>query len=322
LEKGKKKKMRIIKPLLIPIAAGILVLILTAGGYVVVPPCDPNDHGWGCGSDSILAKGWIATATNVSTSDSGDLRVDLTILNETSEWSSMQAVPEKPAVLETGDGQTSDCESVFVSTGGHYLAPGFQMKGVTSGTVAKPKTQLLYIECKGAKLVSGSKLSVDVSYVTGQYNYYDKTANESKTKLDIDLDKVSKDLKYPIMTPVEGLILKPGDKIAGLNEVSLTLADAKRTNNGLEFQWQAFNPSDYPSALHVGPPPVLGEDGILYGIFKDPGSVSAPLTSPGKTTEWTTTVNVLQEVKGLYLMVSVETGTRLFNNYVIDITDK
>jgi hypothetical protein len=124
------------------------------------------------------------------------------------------------------------------------------------------------------------------------------------------------------VTPVEGLIQKLGDKITGLNEVTLALADAKRTDSGLEFQWQAFNPSEYPSALHVGPPPVLGEDGILYGFYKDPGSVTAPLTSPGKTTEWTTTVNVPKDVKGFYIMVSVETGTRLFTSYVIDISDK
>jgi len=67
---------------------------------------------------------------------------------------------------------------------------------------------------------------------------------------------------------------------------------------------------------------VLGADGILYGLYQDPGSVSAPLTSPGKTTEWTTTVNAPQDVKGFYIMVSVETGTRLFTDYVIDITDK
>jgi hypothetical protein len=121
---------------------------------------------------------------------------------------------------------------------------------------------------------------------------------------------------------VEGLIQRDSDKINGLNDVALTLADAKRTEQGFAFKWQAFNPSDYPSALHVGPPPVIGADGILYGLYTDPGSVSAPLTSPGKTTEWTTMVNAPQDVKGFYIMVSVETGTRLFTNYVIDITDK
>jgi hypothetical protein len=314
--------MSILKPLLIPVVACILVLILAATGYVVVPPCDPNDHGWGCSDDTTLTKGWIALATNVGTSAAGDLHIDLTILNETAEWSAMQAVPAKPAVLKAGDGQTTNCDTVFVGTGGHYLAPGFQMKGYTAGTQAEPKTQLIYVECKGAKAVPGSKLSMDVSYVTGQYNYYDKTAGQVDKKLEVDLDKIATDLKYPIVTPVEGLIQKLGDKITGLNGVTLSLADAKRIDTGLEFRWQAFNPSEYPSALHVGPPPVLGEDGILYGFYQDPGSVSAPLTSPGKTTEWTTTVNAPKDAKGFYIMVSVETGTRLFDSYVIDISDK
>jgi len=314
--------MSILKPLLIPIVACILVLILAATGYVVVPACDPNDQGWGCGGNTTLTKGWIALATNVGTSDAGDLHIDLTIQNENAEWSAMQAVPAKPAVLKAADGKTTNCDTVFVSTGGHYLAPGFQMKGYTAGTKTEPKTQLIYVECKGAKAAPGSKLSIDVSYVTGQYNYYDKTAGVVDKKLEVDLDKIATDLTYPIVTPVEGLVKKSDDKITGLNGVALTLADSIRTDKGFELKWQALNPSEYPSALHVGPPPVLGGDGILYGLYQDPGSVSAPLTSPGKTTEWTTTVDVPKDVKGFYIMVSIETGTRLFDSYVIDITDK
>jgi hypothetical protein len=313
--------MSILKPLLIPIVACILVLILAVTGYVVIPACDPNDHGWGCGNDTMLTKGWIVLATNVDTTTAGVLHIDLTILNETAAWSAMQAVPARPAVL-TADGKTTNCDTVFVSTGGHYLAPGFQMKGFTAGTMDKPIPQLLYVECKGAKAVPGSKLSIEVSYVTGQYNYYDKTAFEVDTKLEVDLDKIATDLKYPIVTPVEGLIQKLSDKITGLNEVVLSLADVQRTDKGFEFKWQAFNPSEYPSALHVGPPPVLGGDGILYGLYQDPGSVSAPLTSSGKTTEWMTTVDAPKDVKGFYIMVSVETGTRLFTSYAIDISNK
>lgn len=314
--------MSILRPLLIPVVACILVLLLAAAGYVVVPACDPNDRGWGCGDDTTQAKGWIALATNVGTSPAGDLHIDLTIQNETAEWSAMQAIPAKPAVLKFADGKTINCETVFVSTGGHYLAPGFQIKGFTTGTNAAPKTQLIYVECKGARAAPGSKLSIDVSYVTGQYNYYKKTATKADTKLEVDLDKIAADLKYPIVTPVDGLIWKLGDKITGLNEVALSLVDAKRADKGFEFRWQAFNPSEYPSTLHVGPPPVLGADGILYGIYQDPGSVTTPLTSPGKTTEWTTTVNAPKDVTGFYIMVSVETGTRLFDSYVFDITAK
>ncbi len=314
--------MSIVKPLLIPIIAIVVVLILAAAGYVVVPACDPGDHGWGCGGETTLAKGWIAQATNIGTTDAGDLRIELSILNETGDWSAMQAVPAAPALLTAPGGQPTSCDTVFVGTGGHYLAPGFQMRGYTAGTEAEPKTQLIYVECKGASVAPGSKLAIDVNYVTGQYNYYDKTANSADAKLSVDLDRVAKDLSYPVVTPVEGLIKQSSDKIAGLNEVTLALVDAKRTNSGLEFRWRASNPSEYPSALHVGPPPVLGSDGILYGVYKDPGSVSAPLTSPGKTTEWVTTVSAPQDVKGFYIMVSVETGTRLFTNYAIDITGK
>lgn len=314
--------MSILKPLFIPLIAVLLVLGLAATGYVVVPPCDEGDQGWGCGGEESTATGWIAQATNVGTSEAGDLHIDLSIVNETGEWSAMQADPAKPAVLKASNGQTTNCDTVQVGTGGHYLAPGFQMKGYTAGTETEPKVQLIYVECKGGEAGSGAQLTVDVSYVTGQYNYYDKTANTATTQLQVSLDKIAKDLKYPIATPVEGLIQKASDKINGLNDVALTLVDAKRTGEGLEFKWQAFNPSDYPSALHVGPPPVIGADGILYGLYSDPGSVSAPLTSPGKTTEWTTTVKAPQDVTGFYIMVSVETGTRLFTDFVIDITDK
>jgi hypothetical protein len=314
--------MSIIKPLLIPLFAALLVLLLAATGFVVVPACDEGDHGWGCESETTLAKGWIAQATNVGVSEAGDLHVDLAILNETGDWSAMQAVPARAVTLKASDGTTTSCDTVFVGTGGHYLAPGFQMRGYTDGAEAEPKTQLLYVECKGGTAAAGSTLDIVVSYVSGQYNYYDKTANTASAKLEVNLDDVDKNPQYPIVTSVEGLIQEAGDNIIGLNDVALTLVDAKRTEMGLEFAWQAFNPSDYPSALHVGPPPVIGADGILYGVYTDPGSVAAPLTSPGKTTEWTTIVSAPQEIKGFYALVSVETGTRLFTSYALDISDK
>lgn len=314
--------MSILKPLLIPLAAALLVLMMAGLGYVVVPACEAGDHGWGCESETLIGKGWVIRATNAAPSEAGDLRIDLAILNETGDWSAMQAVPARPAVLKSSNGETSNCDTVFVGTGGHYLAPGFQMRGYTSGTEEEPKTQLIYVECKGGTASAGSALAIDVTYVTGQYNYYEKTANTESAELEVKLDEVAKDLEYPIVTPVEGLVRAPSDEIIGLNEVALVLVDAKRNGEELEFAWQAFNPSDYPSALHVGPPPVIGADGILYGLYTDPGSVSAPLTSPGKTTEWTTTVHAPQDVKGFYILVSVETGTRLFTNYVIDITDR
>jgi len=48
-----------------------------------------------------------------------------------------------------------------------------------------------------------------------------------------------------------------------------------------------------------------------------------PISPPDKTAEWTTEVAVPEDVKGLYIMLSVESGKqRLFTNYCLDITDK
>ena len=63
--------------------------------------------------------------------------------------------------------------------------------------------------------------------------------------------------------------------------------------------------------------------GVVYGFYESPDIASVPITPAGKTAEWTTEVAVPEEVKGLYIMLSVESGKqRLFTNYCIDITDK
>jgi hypothetical protein len=73
----------------------------------------------------------------------------------------------------------------------------------------------------------------------------------------------------------------------------------------------------------VGNPPVVGEDGILYGLCQTPDIISVPITPAGDTAEWTTEVAVPQGAKGLYIMLSVESGKqRLYANYAIDITDQ
>ena len=91
------------------------------------------------GSES---KVWNAIVTNVGKSDAGDLHIDITIRNDTGDWSTMRAVTDKPAVLTTGDGKTANCDTVFVGTGGHRLAPGFQMRGYTVGKEVRWKPSL------------------------------------------------------------------------------------------------------------------------------------------------------------------------------------
>jgi hypothetical protein len=92
---------------------------------------------------------------------------------------------------------------VFVGTGGTSLAPGFQMRGYTSGTKQSNKIQLLYVECKGAEASPKSKLSIDYNYVTGAYDLHIPSVPVNETMV-LDLDQVVKDVKYPVATPVAG----------------------------------------------------------------------------------------------------------------------
>jgi hypothetical protein len=260
-------------------------------------------------------------ATGVSTSQAGDLHIDLTIHNETGDWSAMQALAGKPAVLTSGDGKAADCQTVFVGTGGHRLAPGFQMRGFITGTKAEPETQLLYVECTGGEAGPGSTLSIDYSYVTGQYNYYEPDATRTQAKLEMDLDELAADLAYPIAEPVEGLIQQPDIEIVAINNVVLTLTGIERTAAGLQFDWQTSNPGEYPTYVHIGNPPVIGADGIIYGRYETPDLASVPITPAGSQARWTTAVAVPQDVQGLYILLSVESGKqRLYANYAIDIS--
>ncbi len=304
----------------IPILAFVLLLLvggflLNAGGYIVVPTVDVTPTPTG-------AKGWSAIVTNVGKNNAGDLHIDLTIRNDTEAWSAMQADEGKPAILTTGDGKSANCDTVFVGTGGTSLAPGFQMRGYTGGTKKEPKPQLLYVECKGAAASPGSKLSIGYNYVTGAYDLHVPAVPVS-AKMELNLDQVVKDVKYPVATPAPGLIEKVGDKISAINDFTLTLTDVKRTDTGLELKWQDYNPTEYPNYVHIGTPPVIGADGILYGLYEDPSIADATIALQKATAEWPTSVAVPKNVTGLYVLVAVETRqSKYFVSHVIDITDK
>jgi hypothetical protein len=306
------RKIPIAKPLILVLAC---TLLLAGCAYIVTPEPEGTPA-------SATTKGWSGAVTDVSKSDAGDLRLGVAIENETGDWSAMQAAADKPAVLTSG-GKTTNCDTVVVGTGGHRLAPGFRMRGFTGGTKTEPKIQPIYVECKGAEAAPGSKLSFDYIYVTGEYNYYDQQANKSSATMVLNLDDVAQDLKYPVAAPMEGLIQKPGAAITAINDTVLTLTGAARTDKGMEFNWQTSNPGEYPTYVHIGNPPVLGSDGILYGFYESPDLASVPVTGAGKTAEWTTQVAVPKDVAGLYMLLSVESKKqRLFVNYAVDLTDK
>jgi hypothetical protein len=306
----------IVKKVLVP-ALLAYTLFIYACAYIVLPEGIEASDAAGKGSN-----GWSAVVTNIGKSEAGDLHIDITIRNETGDWSAMKAADGKPAVLTSG-GKNINCDTIFVGTGGHRLAPGFQMRGYITGTKTEPETQLVYVECAGAEAAPDAKLSISYTYVTGQYNYYEQDKNKVDDELELNLDEVVTDLTYPLIEQAEGLAQKVDTEIVALNKVTLTLTDVQRTDNGLQLSWETHNPGEYPTYVHIGNPPVIGVDGILYGFYETPDIVTVPITPAGANAEWSTVVAVPQEVKGFYIMLSVETGkARLFANYAVDITDK
>lgn len=305
------------KNLILVIPILVCALFLYACAYIVVPELEER-------GPSAESRGWTAVATDIGKSNSGDLRIYITIRNETGDWSAMKVVEGKTASLTTGDGKTTDCDTIFVGTGGHRLAPGFQMRGYMTGKPAEPEIQLIYVECKGVEEITpGSKLSMDISYVTGELNYFEQEAGKVEQKLEIDLDQVAEDLTYPIAEQIEGLIQEPDAQIEAINNNILTLIDVQRVDTGLEFKWKNYNTSEYPLKVHIGIPPLIGEDGIIYGIFKIMDLTSPPVTPAGGEVEWTTAVAVPQDVKGFYILLSVESKKqRLYLNHALDITNE
>lgn len=306
--------MTINKKAFIPILVCI-VLFVGACNYIVLPEGVEL-------SESTGSEGWMAMVTNVGMSDAGDLHIDLAVRNDTTDWSAMQAIEGKPAMLKSG-GKTTECETVFVGTGKHRLAPGFQTRGYTAGTKSEPVIQLLYVECSGAEAAPGATLSIDYVYFTGMYNYYEQEANKADGTFELNLDEVTQDLEYPVAEPVEDLIQPPDVELGAINDCVLTLVEATRSDTGLLFNWQTTNPGEYNTYVHIGIPPVIGADGIIYGRYESPDIASVPITPPENgTAEWTTEVAVPDDVGNLYILLSVETGKqRLFQNYAIDITD-
>jgi hypothetical protein len=266
---------------------------------------------------------WTGIVTNVGESETGGLHIDITIRNDTGGWNTMRAMDGKPAILTTSDGESTNCDRVFVGTGGHRLAPGFQMRGYTTGEHDQPEIQLLYVECEGDLTAAGSTLAIDYYSFSGELDYYVEIeeANREEGMLELNLDEVVTDLTYPIASPVEGLIQNADVEITALSENVVSLLDVQRTDTGFQFTWQNSNPSRFALKTHIGIPPVIGEDGILYGVYETLDIPEVPLTPAEASVEWTTTVVVPEDVTGFYILLSVESKKpRTYSNYVIDIT--
>lgn len=293
----------------------ILALFIPACAYIVtpVPATTPT---------SVASSGWAAFVTGVETSADGVLHIDLAVRNDTADWSALSTEAGKPAILTTADGGKVDCDTVYVGSGENRIPPGFQIRGYTVGTKAEPKTQLLYVECANVPSAENATLSLGYTYITGEFNFYVKVKPRTGT-FTLNLNEIKTDLQFPVGQVVDGLIESSANPIMAINQCQLTLADIKRTDTGLEFSWSNQNPSEYPTYVHIGTPPVLGSDGVIYGIFQSPHLADTPITPVGGTSSWKTTVTAPGDVSGYYLLLSVESKQqRLFANHVVDITDK
>jgi hypothetical protein len=310
--------MKINKALVLAIL--VTAVLSLACKYIVLPEGLETQEVDEAGSESRVWKGIV---TNVGKSETGDLRIDLAIRNDTGDWSKMEALAGKPAVLTTGDGKTTNCDTVTIGTGGHRLAPGFQTRGFTTGEMDAPTTQPLYVECKGVEATPGSTLAINYASYGGELDDYAPDANETEGVLELNLDEVVTDLTYPIATPVEGLLVKPGVEIPALSDNVITLQDVQRTESGFQFTWQNFNPTKFPLKTHIGIPPVIGADGIIYGPYETIDIPPIPITASNGKVEWTTEVVVPPDGKGFYILLSVESKKpRTYINYAVDISDK
>ncbi|TET53167.1 MAG: hypothetical protein E3J64_04025 [Anaerolineales bacterium] len=302
------------KRVLIPVLI-VHLLAVCACGYIVLP----DDLSDGAADDD---GGWSGVATMIDDSAADGLRIELTIQNDTGDWSAMWATSGGDTVL-TGDGGATDCETVVVSTGGHRLAPGFRMRGVTVGAATETEIAILHVVCGDADVSAESTLSIDYTYVRGRYNYYEEGDHDQEAMMVVELGEVATSITYPIGEAVEDLIITRDFEITAINDVLLTLTGIERTPSGLQCEWHTFNGGEYTAYVHIGEPPVIGADGIIYGLYRTPDLVSVPRTPAGGATEWTTESEVPGDTAGLYMLLSVETGKqRLYQNYAVDITDQ
>lgn len=307
------------------LAAVIVLGLAVAGCDYIVPPISFDTP-----TPAVKSQGWAAIVTNVA-DKAGALHVDLSMVNNTNDWSAMDVAGSTAKVMDS-TGKSTTCAKVFVGTsvfvnnGGWYLPPGFVMKGYTAGTVDKPETQLLYVECAGVAAGKGLKLAVDYSYITGPFNYY-VASHEFSDTFTLNLDTVVTNTKYPIASKVASLEISKSDaSILGINRCTVQLTGVARTATEFDFNWKTLNPTEYPAYVHIGNPPVIGSDGILYGFYESPHLATAPIT-PNETNgtsgdaEWSTSVSVPNDPTGFYILLPVESQqSKFFIDHVIDIT--
>lgn len=262
-------------------------------------------------------EGWSLIPINVKESGSG-VRIEFAARNDSGDWSMMESTVAEDASVELSSG--AECSTVQVSTGGHYLPPGFQMRGYLD---KQGEVQTIYVECSGGGDVSGASLAIPYRFITGDYDYYAKGESEYSGEFEVDLSQVASDLTYPAAaSPPDEVEVEPlNEPIIALNNTELTLVDAARTDEGFTFNWTITNPGEYGTLVHIGRPPVLGTDGIVYSAWISPDLIEVPMAGSEETVEVETQSPVPPDVETPYLLVSVEQKReRLFTGHLLDLS--
>jgi hypothetical protein len=290
------------------------VLAVAGCGYIVTPEDDASP------TPKTSGQGWTAVTTKVEAAGSG-LHADITLRNDTGDWSSMAAAPSGSVTLAGSDGKSVACSNIVIGSGGNNIAPGLQLRGYTGGTVAAPKVVLVGVDCAAAP-AAGQVLTVSYTYTTGPFNYYSPTP-PAAGKLTVDLDKVASGLTYPVGSKVDGLVELSTTSINAINKCVLTLTKVARDDTGFTFSWHVQNPTDYPVYVHIGTPPVIGSDGVVYGFYTSPHLAITPIAPAKATAEWTTTVTVPKDVTGPLILLSVESQSqKFFVSHLVDVSSK
>ena len=213
-----------------------------------------------------------ATSTSTSRSD-----------NETGNWSAMQVASSGAVALTTGDGKTATCATAFVGTGGNE--PGARLPDARlyrrhEGEAGRPSS--LYVECAGrragGRLEAGDRLLVRdrrVQLLLAVRAGRAPSSRSTSTRSPRTSRTRSRD-------PVEGLVEKPTDPIEAINKCDADPDDRRPGRpTGSKFAWHTENPTAYPTYVHIGMPPVIGSDGVIYGFYESPHLADTPIT-PGR----------------------------------------
>ena len=267
---------------------------------------------------SLSTAGWGAVATKVEATDAGDLAVELTIRNDTGAWSVMEATG--PAVLTAGDGSTSSCATVKVGSGGHRLAPGPPGAATRRALKKTPTTEPIRVECAGATAGPGAKLALDYHYVTGEYNYYDPDATRVQGAARGPARRAGGGSRLPDRRPGRGPGPAGRPRDNGDQRRRPAAGGRAPVRRPPRARLGDHEPGEYPASVHIGTPPVIGDDGIIYGYYESSDLASVPLTPAGGTQDGRRAWRSRRARRGSTSCSRWVRERRLFTNYLLDLT--